>query len=379
MTCRRFVVTVFLGLFLSFVYVNTVAAQFVPPVPPTPVPTASCIVGYQDAWYGGWAKCTSRPNDPVDVVLMMEMPGSPARQVAYLTANINRIDVGDHAFNTSDDSQVCDGVRHTISAYAIDPANGEPVLLQPSRSGANQANCGTKAAEISGTVKNILGKAITSDSWNQTQVTLLRFDDQGYAQWFNQGTVDASGRFSFNSGMNGENLLDGEVAIEIYARGYFMSRRRFTYVRNLGVPPSPMAFVLTKSPVFVEDSQSTPNIPSNGQYFMPVLRVCNLDFAVGVTDPDIHVTISGPGKTVPYTTGLPLSFSLSVPQAVGTCWVTTPIWINIDPTLPDGQFYCANFKVTESGNADNVWSQASVCAPKGIRENLGSLRPNGKG
>ncbi len=375
---RLVALAIVLGFTLSFAY--SAAAQTVTANKKggtTTVPQSStCIAGFQDGWFGGWALCTSRPNEPVTVVLVMDSQ----RDIAQLSANLYRSDVGDHAFNTTDDSQVCNGIQHTISAYALDPEKDQYVLLAPSSPEANQALCGEPAAAISGTMKNQSGKAIKSSGWNQSFMALLKLNERRIAQQFGSASIDDEGRFSIQQGFGGQDLVDGDYQLWAIGRGYLNdanSHVSFTYSRANGFTYD---FVLNKVPVYIELTGEVPVIPSNGEFMWLPLRVCNLDFygsALHGMNVEVNYTVAGLSQTSLYNVSQPRASTLPVPPAVGTCLPHAfPVVVDADST--DGFYVCSEMKTHADGNPDAGWSQVGGCAPKGATEDLGAVRPNSK-
>ncbi len=99
-----------------------------------PNPTEHTPEGVLDAancdLIGGWAVDNDTPNQAVTIQVYMDGPAGSGALIATVQANLNRSDVGNHAFNIQPiPAQLRDGHAHRVYVYMLDTGSGAKFLL----------------------------------------------------------------------------------------------------------------------------------------------------------------------------------------------------------------------------------------------------------
>ncbi len=101
-----------------------------PPTGPTNNPPAGVLDAANCDLIGGWAVDNDTPNQAVTIEVYMDGPAGSGTLVATVQANINRLDVGNHAFHIQPiPAQLRDGHAHRVYAYMLDTTSGAKSLL----------------------------------------------------------------------------------------------------------------------------------------------------------------------------------------------------------------------------------------------------------
>src|SRR3989344_2245271 len=101
-----------------------------PPNPPTNNPPAGVLDATNCGLIGGWAVDNDTPNQAVTIEVYMDGPVGSGTLIATVQANLNRSDVGNHAFHIQPiPAQLRDGRAHTVYIYMLDTATGAKSLL----------------------------------------------------------------------------------------------------------------------------------------------------------------------------------------------------------------------------------------------------------
>jgi LPXTG-site transpeptidase (sortase) family protein len=145
------------GLFMAAVIDYGIDCEDAPPIEtatPTPPPGNNEPGGFLDAAtceiIGGWAKDPDSPNTPVTVEIWLDGVRGAGQLYKTVVANLNRADVGDHAYSINIPPEEIDGLTHTVYAYAIDNEAPSVVkLLTNSPITVNTALCLDPCALVS--------------------------------------------------------------------------------------------------------------------------------------------------------------------------------------------------------------------------------------
>jgi hypothetical protein len=125
-----FTVTVQSGSQVAVKMFNITVYEDTPPKDTSAVVTAGYLDLASCDTFGGWAKDGDNPNSAVEVQLWSKVENLYWKKIGDYSANINRADVGQHAFSFFTPSSLRDGKNHYVYVFARNVA-GDYTRLSP--------------------------------------------------------------------------------------------------------------------------------------------------------------------------------------------------------------------------------------------------------
>lgn len=143
---------------------NMTVTEDTPPI----MSSNSGIAGYADAItcdiFGGWAKDDRNPEASVEIEIWSHVNSKYWKRISSTTANINRADVGNHAFSLYTPQALKDGGNHKVHLFAKNSSSqyyelvGSGVTINCALGSRNQGNL---MANTINAIKSLIGNLLS--------------------------------------------------------------------------------------------------------------------------------------------------------------------------------------------------------------------------